>query len=124
MPQRLLTGQLKEKPTYRVWCLYRSFVHELNTRFLIRFRTYKIASPPPTKMTRKDDIKGLVALKFLRPCCIPPASLTPVSTTQADWWQNLPWVLLTLVVHLDLRLFREFSKKFEMTHYFQGLGRR
>jgi hypothetical protein len=23
----LLTGQLKEKPTYRVWCLYSSFVH-------------------------------------------------------------------------------------------------
>ncbi len=22
MPQSLLTGQLKEKPTYRVWCLY------------------------------------------------------------------------------------------------------
>jgi hypothetical protein len=28
MPQSLLTGQLKEKPTYRVWCLYNSFVHE------------------------------------------------------------------------------------------------
>jgi hypothetical protein len=28
MPQILLTGQLKEKPTYRVWCLYSSFVHE------------------------------------------------------------------------------------------------
>jgi hypothetical protein len=27
MPQSLLTGQLKEKPTYRVWCLYSSFVH-------------------------------------------------------------------------------------------------
>ncbi len=30
MPQSLLTGQLKEKPTYRVWCLYSSFVHDLN----------------------------------------------------------------------------------------------
>jgi hypothetical protein len=30
--------------------------------------TYKIASPPQTKMTNKDDIKGLVSLKFLRPC--------------------------------------------------------
>ncbi len=27
MPQSLLTGQLKGKPTYRVWCLYSSFVH-------------------------------------------------------------------------------------------------
>jgi hypothetical protein len=27
MPQSLLTGQLKEKPTYRVWCLYSSSVH-------------------------------------------------------------------------------------------------
>jgi hypothetical protein len=28
MPQSLLTGQLKEKLTYRVWCLYSSFVHD------------------------------------------------------------------------------------------------
>ncbi len=27
MPQSLLSGQLKEKPTYRVRCLYSSFVH-------------------------------------------------------------------------------------------------
>ncbi len=36
------------------------------TLFLTRFRTYKIASPTQTKMTSKDDIKGLVSLKFLR----------------------------------------------------------
>ena len=30
MPQILLTGQLKEKPTYRVWCLYSSFVHDVH----------------------------------------------------------------------------------------------
>jgi hypothetical protein len=29
------------------------------TLFLTRFRTYKIDSPPQTKMTSKDDIKGL-----------------------------------------------------------------
>jgi hypothetical protein len=29
MPQSQLTDQLKEKPTYRVWCLYSSFVHGL-----------------------------------------------------------------------------------------------
>jgi hypothetical protein len=28
----------------------------LHTLFLTRFRTYKIASTPQTKMTRKDDI--------------------------------------------------------------------
>jgi hypothetical protein len=27
MPQSLLTGQLKEKLTYNVWCLYSSLVH-------------------------------------------------------------------------------------------------
>ncbi len=27
-----------------------------------------IVSPPQTKVTNKDDIKGLVSLKFLRPC--------------------------------------------------------
>jgi hypothetical protein len=37
------------------------------TLFLTRFRTYKITSTPQTKMTSKDDIKGLVSLKFLRP---------------------------------------------------------
>ncbi len=36
--------------------------------FLTRFRTYKIASPPLPKMTSNYDIKGLVSLKFLRPC--------------------------------------------------------
>ncbi len=41
---------------------------EFYTLFLTRFRTYKIASPPQTKMTSKDDIKGLVSLKFLPPC--------------------------------------------------------
>ncbi len=34
---------------------------------LTRFRTYKIASPPQTKMISKDDITGLVSIKFLRP---------------------------------------------------------
>jgi hypothetical protein len=32
MPQSLLTGQLKEKPTYRVRCLYSSFVHGYELR--------------------------------------------------------------------------------------------
>jgi hypothetical protein len=37
---------------------------------------------------------------------LPPLSLTPEA--------NLPPVSLTPVVHLDLQIFREFSKKFEM----------
>ncbi len=42
-------------------------LQEFYSLFLTRFRTYKIASPPLTKMPSKDDIKGLVSLKFLRP---------------------------------------------------------
>ncbi len=33
-------------------------LQEFYTLFLTRFRTYKIASLPQTKMTSKDDIKG------------------------------------------------------------------
>jgi hypothetical protein len=35
MPQSLLTGQLKEKPTYRVLCLYSSFVHDHDPHALL-----------------------------------------------------------------------------------------
>ncbi len=35
--------------------------------YLTRFGNYKIAPPPQTEMTSKDDIKGFVSLKFLRP---------------------------------------------------------
>ncbi len=49
-------------------CTVGHILQEFYTLFLTRFRTYKIASPPQTKMTSKDDIKGLVSLKFLRPC--------------------------------------------------------
>ena len=48
-------------------CTVDHILQEFYTLFLTRFRTYKIASPPQTKMTSKDDIKGLVSLKFLRP---------------------------------------------------------
>jgi hypothetical protein len=41
-------------------------LQEFYTLFLTRLRTYKIAKPPQTKMTSKDDIKGFVSLKFLR----------------------------------------------------------
>jgi hypothetical protein len=49
--------------------------------FLTRFRTYKIVSPPQTKMTSKDDIKGLVSLKFLRPCCDVTGTTRPAAST-------------------------------------------
>jgi hypothetical protein len=48
-------------------CAVDQILQEFYTLFLTRFRTFKIASPPQTKMTSKDDIKGLVSLKFLRP---------------------------------------------------------
>ncbi len=48
-------------------CTVDHILQELNTLFLTRFRTYRIVSPPQTKMTSKDDIKGLVSLKFLCP---------------------------------------------------------
>ncbi len=37
MPQILLTGQLKLKPTYRVWCLYSLFVHAQNDLSLRKY---------------------------------------------------------------------------------------
>jgi hypothetical protein len=48
-------------------CVVDHILQEFNTLFLTTFRTYKIATPPQTKVTSKDDIKGLVSLKFLRP---------------------------------------------------------
>ena len=42
-------------------CIVDHILQEFYTLFLTRFRTYKIASPPLTKMTSKDDIKGLVS---------------------------------------------------------------
>ncbi len=49
-------------------CTVDHILQEFYTLFLTRFRTYKIASPTQTKMTSKDDMKGLVSLKFFRPC--------------------------------------------------------
>ncbi len=52
-------------------CTVDHILQEFYTLFLTRFRTYKIVSSPQTKMTSKDDIKGLVSLKFLRPLAAP-----------------------------------------------------
>ncbi len=46
-------------------------LQEFYSLFLNRSRTYKIASAPQTKMINKDDIKGLVSSKFLRPWFLP-----------------------------------------------------
>ncbi len=43
-------------------CTVDHILQEFYTQFLTRFRTYRIASPPQTKITSKDDIKGLVSL--------------------------------------------------------------
>jgi hypothetical protein len=37
-------------------CVVDHFLQEINTLFLTRFKTYKTATPPQTKMTSKDDI--------------------------------------------------------------------
>ncbi len=47
-------------------CAVDHILQEFYTLFLTR--TCKIALPPQTKVTRKDDIYRLVSLKFLRPC--------------------------------------------------------
>jgi hypothetical protein len=52
-------------------CTVDHILQEFYTLLLTRFRTHKIASPPQTKLTSKDNIKGLVSLKFLRPCFVP-----------------------------------------------------
>ncbi len=52
-------------------CVEDNILQEFNTLFLTRFRTYKIATPPQTKMTSKDDVQGLVSLKFFCPCIQP-----------------------------------------------------
>ncbi len=51
-------------------CTVDHILQEFYNLFLT-IRTYKIALPPQTKMTSKDDIKGLVSLKFLCPCTAP-----------------------------------------------------
>ncbi len=48
-------------------CAIDQILQEFYTLFQTRFRTYKVAVPPQTKMTSKDDIKGLVSSKFFRP---------------------------------------------------------
>jgi hypothetical protein len=59
-----------------------NILQEFYTLFLTRFRTYKIASLPQTKLTSKDDIKGMVSLKFLHPW------IGPTRATSAFCWRS------------------------------------
>ncbi len=68
-------------------------LQEFYTLFMTRFRTYKIASPPLTKMTSKDDIKGLVSLKFLRPWSQGSSSGAGggAAAKQVKWFNKCSW---------------------------------
>jgi hypothetical protein len=57
-------------------CTVDHILQEFYTLFLTRFRTYKIASQPLTKMTSKDDIKGIGVFKV-------PSSM--VCTVHGHW---------------------------------------
>ncbi len=52
-------------------CCVDHILQEFYTLFLTRCRTYNFVSyTTPNKMTSENDIKGLVSLKFLRPCLV------------------------------------------------------
>ncbi len=68
-------------------CTVDHILQEFYTQFLTRFRTYKIASPPQTKMTSKDDIEGLGSLKFLRPCP-PPSPFSELNGRHTGDWER------------------------------------
>jgi hypothetical protein len=53
-------------------CTVDHILQEFYTLFLTRFRTYKIALPPQTKLTSKDDIKELVSLSSFVHAFTPP----------------------------------------------------
>jgi hypothetical protein len=75
-PLQYLLSDLLPPPPFAIYskggggvlkCTVDHILQEFYTQFLTRFRTYKIASPPQTKLTSNDDIEGLGSLKFLRP---------------------------------------------------------
>jgi hypothetical protein len=74
-------------------CAVDHILQEFYTLFLTSFRTYKIASPPQTKLTINDDIKGLVSLKFLRPW------VKPMGSKKDFLGFNSVNILLVLVVY-------------------------
>ncbi len=76
-------------------------VKQFYTLFLTRFRTYKIATPPQTKMTSKDDIKGFMSLKFLRPWC---SVCAPTDGSYVGWREMLGWIIVVYVWEWKLQL--------------------
>jgi hypothetical protein len=68
-------------------CTVDHILQEFYTLFVTRFRAYKIASTPLTEMTSKDDIKGLVSLKFIH-----------------------PWLMLCIILFVHMRSFSEVSR--------------
>jgi hypothetical protein len=58
MLQSLLTSQLKEKPTYRVWCLYSSFVHGVCKAVVIRHRLPSFRES--YRSTKNSSLNGVV----------------------------------------------------------------
>ncbi len=51
-------------------CAVDHILQEFYTLFWPHLEPTKLLHHPQTKMTSKDDIKGLVSLKFLRPCLL------------------------------------------------------
>jgi hypothetical protein len=75
MPQSPLTGQFKEKPTYRVCCLYSSFVHAYNSSISFNpfeqnqcsFNPRPLLPPPlrlPACLSGLPRIKGRISVDF------------------------------------------------------------
>ncbi len=92
-------------------CTVDHILQDFYTLFRTRFRTYKIASLPLTKITSKDDIKGLVSLKFLRPWLSPFALPSP---------RLSPSPLVAPALHRScyLRNFLEFSSGSSSSSHF------
>ncbi len=66
-------------------------LQEFYILFLTRVRTYKIASPPQTKMASKADIKGLVSLKFLGPWSERKRLRGGVTNDRSSRWRLFTW---------------------------------
>ncbi len=72
-------------------CVVDHILQEFNTPFLTRFRTYKISMPPQTKMTSKDNIRGLVSLKSMK-TSIAKKEIYVSSLAQSDCSHSTSWV--------------------------------
>ncbi len=86
MPQSLLTGQLKEKPTYRVWCLYSSLVHAFKAS---KFSAVRKKKPLPVGIVKETEGGGLMTRNIvLIPWFQNSADSTEVPWNQYDVYCN------------------------------------